>query len=146
MNLCLDDIDQRLILNRHANKITYITLDEMDYYFKHPSSTAIIEDFFERSRKYGGMIRGIIQSIDKVLDNDTARNMFTLCDNVIMMHQEEINARRFQSMYGLSDNQYKFLLTAEPGCGINRLGNIIYSFDDRIPENNSIYQFINTDR
>lgn len=145
MNLCLDDIDQRLIRNRHANKTTYITLDEMDYYFKHESSTLIIEDFYERSRKYGGKIRGIIQSIDKVLDNDIARNMFTLCDNVVMMHQEEINARRFQQMYGLSDNQYKFLLTAEPGCGINKLGNIIYSFDDRIPENNAIYEFINTD-
>ncbi len=145
MNLCLDDIDQRLIRNRHANKITYITLDEMDYYFKHESSTAIIEDFYERSRKYGGKIRGIIQSIDKVLDNDIARNMFTLCDNVIMMHQEDINARRFQQMYGLSDNQYKFLISAEPGCGINKLGNIIYSFDDRIPQNNAIYEFINTD-
>ncbi|MBQ9199428.1 MAG: DUF87 domain-containing protein [Lachnospiraceae bacterium] len=146
MNLCLDDIDQRLIRNRHLNKTTYITLDEMDYYFKHESSTIIIEDFFERSRKYGGRIRGIIQSIDKVLDNDIARNMFTLCDNIVMMHQEDINARRFQQMYGLSDNQYKFLLAAEPGCGINKLGNIIYSFDDRIPENNAIYEFINTDR
>lgn len=145
MNLCLDDIDQRLIRNRYENKITYITLDEMDYYFKHASSTAIIEDFYERSRKYGGKIRGIIQSIDKVLDNDIARNMFTLCDNVIMMHQEDINAKRFQQMYGLSDNQYNFLTTAEPGCGINKLGTIIYSFDDRIPENNAIYSFINTD-
>lgn len=146
MNLCLDDIDQRLIRNRHANKITFIKLDEMDYFYKHKSSTIILEDFFERARKYGGLITGIIQSIDKVLDNDTAKNMFKQCDNVIMMHQDETNARRFQQMYGLSDNQYKFLISAEPGCGINKLGNIIYSFDDRIPEKNVIYEFINTDR
>lgn len=145
MHVCLDDIDQRLIRNRYNNRITYVNFDEMDYYFKHRNSIMIIEDFFERARKYNGIIRGMFQDVSKMLSIPEARTMFNNSDNIIMMHQEKIPARELQNLFNLSENQYNYLCSAEPGFGINKIGNIFYSFDGRIPVDNPIYTLVNTD-
>lgn len=145
MLICLDEIDQRLISNRYKNRFTNVVFDEADYYFKHRTSLSMIEDFFERARKYNGIIDAIIQDISKVILIPEARTMINNCDNVIMMHQAELPALELKNMFNLSENQYNFLLNAEPGTGINKIGNLIYSFDGRIPKDNPIYDLISTD-
>lgn len=144
MLVVLDNIEQRLIRNRHFGRATYIKLDEMDYYFRHESSCRIIENFFERSRKYGGFITAIVQNISKVLQIPAARTMISNSANTIMMRQDMLDARDLASMYGLSQIQVKTLINAAPGHGINKIGDILYSFDGTIPEDNELYPLINT--
>lgn len=84
MIVVMDQIDQRLIYNRRLGKATYITFDEMDYFFKHSAATLIIEDFFERCRKYGGFLRAIVQNVTKILQNPAAATMLKNSENVIM--------------------------------------------------------------
>lgn len=145
MMICLDDIDQRLMKNRTSGRFTFIFFDEMDYYFKHRNSIQQIEDFYERARKYNGIITGIIQYVDKLLVHEEAQTMLINADNIVMMHQETVAARQLQEMYDLSENQFNYLVGAEPGFGINKIGSMFYSFDGRIPESNMIYDLINTD-
>lgn len=88
----------------------------------------------------------IIQTLDKVLLHPEARTMLSLCDNVVMMHQEEMVAKKLKSMYNLSDKQYNYLLNAKPGCEINKIGNFFYMFDDTIAKDAWLYKYINTDK
>lgn len=144
MIVILDQIDQRLIYNRRLGKATYITFDEMDYFFKHPASTLIIEDFFERCRKYGGFLRAIVQNVTKILQNPAAETMLKNSENVIMFKQNHLDAVQLADMYKLSGIQIRKLETAEPGHGIAKIGNVIFALDDTMPEDSEIYQLINT--
>ena len=144
MIVVMDQIDQRLIFNRKAGKATYITFDEMDYFFKHAAATLIIEDFFERCRKYGGFLRAIVQNVTKILQNPAASTMLKNSENVIMFKQDHLDAVQLADMYSLSSIQVRALETAEVGHGIAKIGNIIYSFDATIPEDNEIYKLVNT--
>lgn len=144
MIVVLDQIDQRLIYNRKLGRATYITFDEMDYFFKHSAATLIIEDFFERCRKYGGFLRAIVQNVTKILQNPAAATMIKNSENVIMYKQDHLDAVQLADMYSLSGIQVKTLETAEIGHGIAKIGNVIYAFDNTIPEDNEIFTFINT--
>lgn len=144
MIVVMDQIDQRLILNRRLGKATYITFDEMDYFFKHESATLIIEDFFERCRKYGGFLRAIVQNVTKILQNPAASTMLKNSENVIMFKQDHLDAMQLADMYSLSGIQVKKLESAEPGHGIAKIGNVIFTLDDTIPEDSEIYQLVNT--
>ncbi|MGN0390691.1 MAG: VirB4-like conjugal transfer ATPase, CD1110 family [Wujia sp.] len=144
MIVVMDQIDQRLITNRKYGRATYITFDEMDYFFKHSAATLIIEDFFERCRKYGGFLRAIVQNVTKILQNPAAATMIKNSENVIMFKQDHLDAVQLADMYSLSSIQVKMLETAEVGHGIAKIGNVIYSFDGTIPQDSEIYQLVNT--
>lgn len=144
MIVILDQIDQRLIYNRRLGKATYITFDEMDYFFKHPAATLIIEDFFERCRKYGGFLRAIVQNVTKILQNPAASTMLKNSENVIMFKQDHLDAVQLADMYSLSGIQIRKLESAEPGHGVAKIGNVIFTLDDTIPEDSEIYQLVNT--
>lgn len=116
----------------------------MDYFFKHPASTLIIEDFFERCRKYGGFLRAIVQNVTKILQNPAAETMLKNSENVIMFKQNHLDAVQLADMYKLSGIQIRKLETAEPGHGIAKIGNVIFALDDTMPEDSEIYQLINT--
>lgn len=144
MIVILDQIDQRLIHNRKLGKATYITFDEMDYFFKHPAATLIIEDFFERCRKYGGFLRAIVQNVTKILQNPAATTMLKNSENVIMFKQMKLDAIQLADMYGLSGIQIRNLENAEPGHGIAKIGNVIFALDDTIPKESEIYPLVDT--
>lgn len=145
MMVVMNHIDQRLIANRKLKRATYIKFEEMDYYFSHQASTVRIKDFFERARKYGGFITAVIQNITRVLQVPEAHMMIQNAANVIMMKQEKDDAEELARMYGLSNIQVKALRYAEIGHGINKIGDVIYSFDCTIPKDNEIYKLIHTD-
>lgn len=144
MIVIMDQIDQRLIHNRKLGKATYITFDEMDYFFKHAAATLIIEDFFERCRKYGGFLRAIVQNVTKILQNPAAATMLKNSENVIMFKQDHLDAVQLADMYSLSGIQIRKLESAEPGHGVAKIGNVIFTLDDTIPEDSEIYQLVNT--
>lgn len=144
MLVVLDSIDLRLINNRHRGIATYIKLDEVDYYFQHKASADVLGDFFLRARKYGGFITAIIQNISNLLQNPVAYKVINNAANVIMLRQNEIDAKMLVEMYGMSNVQYKKLIKAQRGHGINKIEDNIYAFDGTIPEDNELYKFIDT--
>lgn len=145
MLIALDYINNILAANRYANVATYIYLDELDYYLKHQASREMVETFFECARKYGGFITGMIQNVDKMLGIPAARTMLKNSENIIMMGQDRDDARILAEMYDLSSEDVAFLIDAEPGFGINKIGKNIFQFDGTIPKTNIIYGYINSD-
>lgn len=144
MLVVLDHIDMRLIANRNSNRITYIKFEEISYFFENYLSCLILEDFFFRARKYGGLITAIIQNVSKILQNEKARNMLNNAETVVMMKQAKEDAEILADMYGLSSNQVRNLIRADRGHGINKIGNVIYAFDGTIPEDNEILKLVDT--
>ncbi len=145
MLVCLDSINNILARNRYYGVPTYIKLDELNMYLQHPNSCKHVESFFQRARKYGGFVTGIIQDIEKLLNLSEARTMINNSENVIMYHQSPLGAGALAEMFGLSEQDKKFLEDCEPGFGINKIGKNIFQFDGRISDKNLLYEYINTD-
>lgn len=146
MLICMDFIKNILAMNRHKQIATYIFFDELDVYLKHPASCAQLETFFQRSRKYGGFCTGIIQNITKLFDIPQASTMIKNSENLIMMGQAEDDAEVLARMFKLSDLDKEYLISGcKPGEGINKIGHNIFRFDGKIPKDNLIYSFVNTD-
>ena len=145
MDVVMDHIERRLIKNRKFGRATYIIFEEMDHHLTDPNARVRIKEFFERSRKYGGFITALIQNITRILQVPEAHTMLLNAETVIMHKQEKDDAEELARMYGLSNIQMRTLMTAEPGHGINKIGDVIYDFDCTIPKDNIIYDIINTD-
>ncbi len=145
MLVCLDSINNILARNRYYKMPTYIKLDELNEYLKHKNSCMMVESFFQRARKYGGFVTGMIQDVEKLLDIPEARSMINNVVNIIMMKQSPIGAEMLAEMYNLSEQDEAFLRDCEPGFGINKIGKVIYQFDGTIPKNNLLYSYTNTD-
>ena len=79
-----------------------------------------------------------------MLQNKTAYKMINNAANVIMLKQAATDAKILMDMYGLSSAQYKKLIKAQRGHGINKIEDDIYAFDGTIPEDNELYRFIDT--
>ncbi|MGN0152297.1 MAG: VirB4-like conjugal transfer ATPase, CD1110 family [Wujia sp.] len=145
MHICLDYINNILAMNRYQGVATNIFIDELDYFLKHESSRNMIETFFQRIRKYGGFCTGLIQNVKKMLDIPAAKTMLKNSENIIMMGQEKEDASILADMYNLSAEDVAYLIDAEPGFGINKIGKNIFQFDGTIPKTNLFYRYINTD-
>lgn len=145
MDIVLDHIQRRLINNRKLGRATYIYLEEMDYHLTHHDTLMRLREFYERARKYGGFITGIIQNATRVLQVPEAHTMLLNAEVVIMHKQDRDDAYELARMYGLSSVQLKSLQYAEPGHGINKIGDIKYAFDCTIPKDNELYLITNTD-
>ena len=146
MMVALADTNIKILDNFKRGRITFVDIDEGDFYFKHESSRILLEELFETVRKKNGILTLMIQEIDKILKYSEARTMLNMCNNVVIMHQEEMAAEDFRKLYKLSEKQYQYLINALPGQGINKIGSQIYCFDERIPKDSWLYKIINTDK
>ena len=70
--------------------------------------------------------------------------MIANAENIIMLRQDPSDAEELAIMYNLSSIQTKTLKTAANGHGINKIGDIVYPFDGTIPEDNELFELINT--
>lgn len=143
MLVCLDAVWNRLVANRHKGILTDVILDELDVFFKHPASCQQIDFFFSRLRKYGGFITGIIQNVEKILVNQTARSIISNSEITVMMNQAETDAVELSELLHLSDIQQNYMLNAKEGCGLLRVGRTIVPIDQTI-ERGLIYDLIDT--
>ena len=86
----------------------------------------------------------IVQNVTKILQNPAASTMLKNSENVIMFKQDHLDAVQLADMYSLSGIQIRKLESAEPGHGVAKIGNVIFTLDDTIPEDSEIYQLVNT--
>ncbi len=145
MLVVMDQIDLKLSENREKDRITFIKIDEVSYFFKNKKALELLQKFSLRSRKYGGLITYILQNVSFALQIPEVKRMLDNAETVVMLKQASEDAVILAEMYGLSSNQIRSLVRAENGHGINKIGDIIYGFDGTIPKDNEIYRLVNTD-
>jgi len=75
MLVVLDQIWNRMAMNREKNKRTWIYIDEIYLLFQNEYSENFLFTLFKRSRKWGGIITGITQNVEDLLRSDLARTM-----------------------------------------------------------------------
>ena len=132
MAVIMDSIWNRLYRNKQRQIPTYIKIDEVARFLTNPVLVNSFDSFYYEARKFGGYITGIIQNINKLMNNKTAQDMLANSEIVVMLRQDKMDADVLKSIYDLSRIQVDQLLRAEPGCGLFKSGNNFVGFDGRI--------------
>ncbi|MCM1524821.1 MAG: ATP-binding protein [Ruminococcus sp.] len=143
MLIVLDNIWNRVTMNRAKGKRTWIYLDEIYLLFANEHSANFLFELYKRARKWGGIPTGITQNVEDLLKSETARSMLANTEYIMMLSQSATDRAELGSLLGISDTLLSYVTNAERGCGLISYGGNIIPFKDEFPKN-ELYNLMTT--
>ncbi len=144
MQICLNDIWNRIIANKAKGKRTWVYLDEFYLLTQTNSSGRMLQEYFKRAGKWGGIITGITQDVEDVLVTPEARGIFNNCGFCFMFNQSEIGRNELAALYEISENMLTYIKDKPPGTGLIYNGYTIIPFENQFPKDTQLYRIMNT--
>ena len=122
---------------------TWVYFDEIYLLLRDSLSANFLYTSWKRFRKYNAYATGITQNMQDCLTNDTAYAMLANSEFVVMLRQTK-DIDSVVELYGLSEPQRKYLLLAQPGEGIIKMGNSLIPFNNPQPKDTKTYKLLTT--
>ena len=122
---------------------TWVYFDEIYLLLRDSLSANFLYTSWKRFRKYNAYATGITQNVQDCLTNDTAYAMLANSEFVVMLRQTK-DIDSVVELYGLSEPQRKYLLLAQPGEGIIKMGNNLIPFNNPQPKDTKTYKLLTT--
>ena len=122
---------------------TCVYFDEIYLLLRDSLSANFLYTSWKRFRKYNAYATGITQNVQDCLTNDTAYAMLANSEFVVMLRQTK-DIDSVVELYGLSEPQRKYLLLAQPGEGIIKMGNSLIPFNNPQPKDTKTYKLLTT--
>ena len=144
LQVCLDNIWNKMIENYYANKRTWFYIDEFYLMMQKPSSSDYISQIWKRARKWNGVPCAITQNVEDMLKSEEARAIINNSPFVIMLGQSAINKQQLSNMFGMSPEEEKYISSIKPGMGLIKVGENLIPMDDNFPKDNSLYRIMTT--
>lgn len=144
LQICLDNIWNKMIENRAKGKRTWIYIDEFYLLMQKPSSASYIAQIWKRARKWNGVPTAITQNIEDLLKNEDARTILNNCSFMILLGQSPMNQIELSKMFNISKDEQKYISAAKPGMGLIRIKDDIIPMDDSFPQDTKLYKIMTT--
>ncbi len=122
---------------------TWVYFDEIYLLLRDELSARFLYTSWKRFRKYNAYATGITQNVQDCLANDTAYAMLANSEFVCMLRQTK-DIDSVVQLYGLSEPQRNYLLLAQPGQGILKMGNALIPFVNDYPKDSKTYRLLTT--
>ena len=143
LQICLDNIWNKMISNRAKGKRTWFYIDEFYLMMQKPTSAAYIAQIWKRARKWNGVPTAITQNVEDMLKSEEARTIINNSSFIVLLGQSPINKRQLSDLLDISPEEQKYISTAKPGMGLLRIKDSIIPMDDTFPKN-SLYKIMTT--
>lgn len=143
LQVCLNHIWNKIISNNGC-KNTWFYIDEFYILTQQESSAVFLQQIFKRARKWGGVITGITQNVEDLLQTVAGRGILGNCDFIYMLSQAATDRFALQELYNISDAQLAYITDAGSGTGLIYNGSAIIPFIDAFPQNTKLYKIMNT--
>ena len=144
MLVTLDAIFNRVIQNWKRGKTTWIFCDEFYLLFRYHYSADFFYRLWKRIRKYNGLVTGLTQNVDELLQSDTARLMLANSEFLIMLNQSATDREELARLLNISVTQLGYITNVAAGCGLIRCAGNIVPFENSFPRNTRLYQLMTT--
>ena len=144
LQICLDNIWNKMISNKEKGKRTWFFVDEFHFMMQKPSSANYISQIWKRARKWNGVPTAITQNIEDMLKSEEARTIISTSAFVILLGQTPINKQSLSNLLNISPEEQKYISTAKPGMGLIRIDEQMYPMDDSFPRNTKLYKMMTT--
>ena len=144
MLVVLDQIWNRITLNRSLGKRTWIYIDEIYLLFQNEYSSTFLKSLFKRARKWGAIITGITQNVEELLLSDDARTMLSNSEFICMLSQAKSDREQLATLLNLSPEQISYVTNSGPGHGIIYCSGAVVPFVNTYPENIELHKLMTT--
>lgn len=144
LQVCLNDIWNKIIENKQRGKRTWFYIDEFYLLTQNESSARFLQQVYKRARKWNGIPTGITQNVEDLLASKEARGIINNCDFVYMLNQAPLDRVELGQMLNISESQMDYITNADAGQGLMYTGKFIIPFIDKFPSDNSLYKAMTT--
>ena len=142
MLIVLDQIWNRITLNRIKGKRTWIYIDEAQLLFSQEESAQYFSTLNSRGRKWGTGVTTITQNAQNLLQNATARTIFSNAGSIVLFSQAQTDISDLADALKLSEEQLSYVSDSMPGSGVIIIGNTIIPFSDDFPQDTQLYKMM----
>lgn len=144
LQICLDNIWNKMINNKAKGKRTWFYVDEFYLMMRSKTSAAYIAEIWKRARKWNGIPTAITQNVEDMLKSEEARTIINNSTFIMILGQTPINRQQLSEMLDISKEEQKYISTAKPGMGLLRILGDIIPMDDAFPKNTELYRLMTT--
>ena len=144
LQVCIDNIWNKMISNKKAGKRTWFYIDEFYLMTQTESSARFLQQIWKRARKWAGIPTGITQNVEDLLATNESRAIIQNSDFVLMLNQAPMDRRNLCDMLNISPTQESYITNAEPGHGLLYTGKTCVPFVDKFPKNTQLYKVMTT--
>lgn len=144
LQICLDNIWNKMIENKNKGKRTWFYIDEFYLMMQKPTSAKYIAEIWKRARKWDGYPCAITQNVEDMLKSEEARTVINNCSFITLMGQAPINRQQLSDMLGISPAEQKYIEAAKPGMGLLYVNEDIVPINDDFPKNTKLYKMMTT--
>nr|WP_317428894.1 hypothetical protein [uncultured Blautia sp.] len=144
LQICLDNIWNKMIMNKAKGKRTWFYVDEFYLMMRSPTSASYIAEIWKRARKWNGIPTAITQNVEDMLKSEEARTIINNSTFIMLLGQTPINRQQLSEMLDISKEEQKYISTAKPGMGLLRILGDTVPMDDAFPKNTELYHLMTT--
>lgn len=144
LQICLDNIWNKMILNKAKGKRTWFYVDEFYLMMRSPTSASYIAEIWKRARKWNGIPTAITQNVEDMLKSEEARTIINNSTFIMLLGQTPINRQQLSEMLDISKEEQKYISTAKPGMGLLRILGDTIPMDDSFPKDTELYRLMTT--
>ena len=145
LQICLDNIWNKMISNRAQGKTTWFYIDEFYKLMRTETSAAYISEIWKRIRKWNGIPTCITQNVEDLLASDHARTVLNNCNYILMLNQSPLNRGQLSKLYDISEEEQKYISSPKSGVGLFRVNNS-YNIPriSEVPNTSKLYKLFTT--
>lgn len=144
LDICLNDILQRMILNSKKDIYTWLYIDEFHLLLENDGSTIFLKRIWKMARKWLGVPTGIMQNTEDLLRNADTRNIINNTSFVIMLREPLMDRQNLAELFNLSSAQLEYITNSNPGYGLIYNGKVTLPFGLDFPTNTELYRLLST--
>lgn len=142
--IVFDFIWNRMVMNKSKGVRTYCYCDEIHVMFQSYYSANFLKQLYKRGRKFGLCITGITQNVEDLLRSEQARGMIGNSEFIMMLSQNNEDAKILAELLEISDAQMRYILNAEAGSGLLFAEGALVPFIDQFPKSSYLYKLMST--
>lgn len=142
LQICLDNIWNKMIENKAKGIRTWIYLDEFHLLLSTPTSADYTEQLWRRSRKWAGCVVCMTQQLEDMLKSAQGRSIINNCSFIQFLAQSPMVQEQLMKLYGITQNERKYIASNKSGMGLLKIGTDFIPKIDEFPKNTKIYKLI----
>lgn len=144
LQICLDNIWNKMISNFRKGKRTWLYCDEFHLLVQTDTSAKYTQQIWKRARKWNGVPTGITQQAEDMFKTAEARAIIDNSEFLMLLNLDPYGRMQLQQMLGISNTELEYITSAGPGQGLIYNGKDIVPFIDDFPKDTALYRAMTT--
>lgn len=144
LQICLDNIWNKMIENYKKGKYTRLYCDEFHLLTQTETSAKYTQQIWRRARKWNGIPTGITQQVEDLMKTEDGRAIIGNSEFVMMLSMNAYGRAQMQKMYNLTDSEMEYITSSGSGHGLIYNGTDIIPFEDEFPTDTKLYNAMTT--